>query len=237
MNLSIVIPCLNESNTVATCIEKCKDVIKKLDISAEIIVVDNGSSDCSAFIAKKSGAKVFQCQTIGYGAALCEGFKKALGEYVLFVDADDSYDCNQIDKLYNTIIEQNADIIIGSRFKGYIEKNAMPFLHRYIGNPFLTMCLNFLFKTNLSDSQSGMRVFKRNILENIKFKEKGMVFATEFILFGIYNHFKISEIGINFYKDKRGCKGHLRTWQDGFSILIFLLMQRLKLKSHKALIL
>lgn len=219
--LSVVIPCLNEEQTIGLCINKCLSVFKKLNIVGEVIVSDNGSTDTSIDIAKNLGARVVACTNKGYGAALKNGFAHALGKYVLMGDADDSYDFNQIDKFLNKI-EEDYDMVIGTRLKGTIHKGAMPFLHRYLGNPVLTFLVNLFGKLHISDSQCGMRIFKKNSLNNLKLTSDGMEFATELLLLSSKSNWKIAEIPIEYFKDGRNRKPHLKTWSDGFRHLRFI---------------
>jgi len=226
MKISVVIPCLNEEKTISTCVKKCVDSFSKLQIEGEVIVVDNGSSDNSASLAQREGAKVISCVEKGYGSAIRCGFEVAQGEYVLMADADNSYDFNAIPDFYNEIIKTNSDMVIGSRLKGRIHKGAMPFLHRYLGTPVLTLILNILYGTKISDSQCGMRMFKKDSLTKIEFKMPGMEFASELLIGFSQAKMKISEIPIEFFKDGRGRKGHLRPWADGKRHLSLLLIER-----------
>ena len=171
--ISVVIPCYNEEKNIEKCIQKSFSAFEKLGVEGEVIVVDNNSTDKSSEIAKNSGAKVVFCEQIGYGNALRYGFKAASGKYIIMGDGDDSYDFSEIPEFYLEITTKNADMITGTRLKGTIHKGAMPFLHRYLGTPVLTFILNLLYKTKISDSQCGMRMFKRDCLDKIEFKTTG----------------------------------------------------------------
>ncbi len=226
MDLSVVIPCLNEEKTIGICIEKCKKTFKELGIDAEVIVSDNNSQDNSRQIAENMGAKVVLCKTKGYGATLQEGFKKASGKYILMADGDASYDFYSIKDFWEKK-DDNFDMIIGSRFKGVINHDAMPLLHRYFGTPLLTFIVNVLFNAGISDSQSGMRFFRKESLDKIKLETTGMEFASELTVKFKLQKMKILEIPINFYKDGReDRKPHLNPWCDGFRHLWYILKIR-----------
>ncbi len=223
MDLSVVIPCLDEEETIKICVEKCLKVFNDLNIEGEVIVSDNGSKDNSLKFAKESGAMVVQCKIKGYGSTIREGFKYAKGKYILVADGDNSYDFLQIKDFWENL-NQDFDMIIGSRFKGNIEKGAMPNLHRYFGTPLLTFITNFLFKTNISDSQSGMRFLKKESLDKIKLETTGMEFASELTAKFKKNGMKIIEIPINLYKDgRKNKKPHLNPWRDGLRHLFCML--------------
>ena len=189
IELSVIIPCLNEEKTISTCIEKCLNSFRILNINGEIIVSDNGSTDNSIKEALAAGAEVVNCTQKGYGNALKFGFSKASGKYVIMGDADNTYDFNEIPKLYNQIKSVDADIVNGSRFKGNIEKNAMPFLHRYLGTPVLTNLVNVLYKTRVSDITSGLKIFKLASYKKTNCISGGMQFVVELLL-----EFKIKKL-------------------------------------------
>lgn len=228
LDLTVVIPALNEEKTVGRCIKKCFASFKQLGINAEVIVVDNGSSDDTILLSKKAGAKVFLCTDKGYGNALRYGFSKACGKYVLMADADDSYNFLAIPDFYSKMNASDSDMVIGTRLKGKIHKGAMPFLHRYLGTPVLTFILNCLYGTKISDSQCGMRMFKKEALDKIIFTSTGMEFASELLVKFSKHKMQISEIPIELFKDGRGHKGHLNTWRDGFRHLCYLLKEKRK---------
>ena len=219
MKISVVIPCLDEEKTISICVKKCRDSFSKMQIDGEVIVVDNGSSDDSAKLAQIEGAKVVHCVEKGYGSAIRCGFETAQGDYVLIADADNSYDFGAIADFYNVIVRTNSDMVIGSRFKGKIHKDAMPFLHRYLGTPVLTLVLNILYGTKISDSQCGMRMFKKESLDKINFETVGMDFASELLIKFSLAKMKVTEIPIELFKDGRERKGHLRPWRDGLNHL------------------
>lgn len=225
--LSVVIPCLNEEETIRICIEKCFNSFEKLGIKGEVIISDNGSTDKSVEIAEKLGAKVYAILNKGYGIALKNGFSKAEGAYILMGDGDNSYDFNQIDIFYNKI-QEGYDMVTGSRFKGKIHRNAMPFLHRYLGTPVLTILVDFFWGLKISDCQCGMKIFKKDSLQQINLESNGMEFVTELSIKAAIANWKITEVPIEFFKDGRSRKPHLRTWPDGLRNLKLILKTKIK---------
>ena len=227
LELSIVIPCLNEEDTVGQCIDKAFSNLKKLKISGEIILSDNGSSDKSVSIARTKGAKIVHVQNKGYGAALKAGIEKSKGKFILFADADNSYDFNQIDKFYEELKKGN-DLVQGCRLEsggGKIEKGAMPFSHRYFGTPLLSFVARLFYKLPFKDIFCGMRAFKKETYLKSAHISDGMVFAIENLIklknFGN----NVKEVPINFYKDGRvNTKNHLSTINDGLRSLKLLLI-------------
>lgn len=227
IDLSVVIPCLNEEKTIGICIDKCFDMFEKMGIQGEVIVSDNGSSDRSIEIAEEKGARVCHCEEKGYGITLRTGFNNASGKYILMADADDSYDFRQIDKFYNKI-QEGYDMVMGTRLNGIIHKGAMPFLHRYLGTPVLTMLVNILWGLKITDSQCGMRIFKKESLDKVQLKCDGMEFATELLTKAASEKWLITEIPIEFFKDGRSGKPHLRPWRDGLRHLRLIIKTKLK---------
>lgn len=225
-DLSVVIPCLNEEETIALCINKCIKSFEKFGINGEVIISDNGSQDNSIEISKNLGAKVYPCIDKGYGAALRNGFAQAKGKYILMADADNSYDFNQIDDFY-TKIKEGYDMVVGTRLKGKIHKGAMPSLHRYLGTPVLTFLVNLFWGLKISDSQCGMRLFKKECFDKIEFESSGMEFATELLIKAAREKWKIAEIPIEFFKDGRSRKPHLRPWRDGYRHLKLIIESKL----------
>jgi glycosyltransferase involved in cell wall biosynthesis len=227
LELSIVIPCLNEEDTVGLCIDKAFSNLKKLKITGEVILSDNGSSDNSVSIAQTKGAKIVNVKNKGYGAALKAGIEKSKGKYILFADADNSYDFNQIDKFYEELKKGN-DLVQGCRLEsggGKIEKGAMPFSHRYFGTPLLSFVARLFYKLPFKDIFCGMRAFKRETYLKSTHISDGMVFAIENLIklknFGN----NVKEVPINFYKDGRvNTKNHLSTINDGLRSLKLLLI-------------
>ena len=184
MDLSVVIPCLNESETIATCIEKAKKEIQKLNISAEIIVSDNGSTDGSIQISERMGAKVFPCLEKGYGSAVINGINNSQGKYILIADADDSYNFEDLPIFYKKINE-GYDLVQGCRMPsggGKIEKGAMPISHRIIGNPMFSFLGKIFYSLPFNDVYCGMKILRKNFFKNANFFSKGMVFCLEILI-------------------------------------------------------
>jgi glycosyltransferase involved in cell wall biosynthesis len=216
-------PCLNEEETLGICIEKAQKTIHDLGLDAEIVVADNGSTDRSIEIAEKLGARVVHQPARGYGSAYLAGFAAAEGKYLVMGDSDDSYDWTDIDRFVEPL-RQGYDMVMGTRIKGTIEPGAMPFLHRYVGNPALTGVLNLLFKAGISDSHCGMRSFTREAYRGMHLRTTGMEFASEMVIKASKAGLRITEIPITLGKDKRTRPPHLRTWRDGWRHLRFMLM-------------
>ncbi len=222
IGVSVVIPSLNEAKTIGTCIKKIKTVFKKYGIKGEIIVADN-STDETPKIAESLGAKVVTPDKRGYGYAYLYGFKYARGKYIVIGDADDTYDFLEIPKLLEPLMKDEADMVIGSRFKGEIKKGAMPWLHRYIGNPVLTKFLNVFFGTKISDAHCGFRAIKKDALEKLNLKSPGMEFASEMIIKAAQKDLRIKEVPITYYPRKGG-KSKLKSFSDGWRHLRFMLL-------------
>lgn len=223
MEISVVIPCLNEELNIKKCIEKCFNAFAILGVEGEVIVVDNNCTDNTAQIAKESGARVVECKPAGYGYALQEGFKNAQGRFIILGDGDDSYDFNEIPKFYKKITSTDCAMVTGTRIKGDIKKGAMPFLHRYLGTPVLTMILNLLYGAGISDVNCGMRMFYREYLDKLTFTAGGMEFASELFVLFAKNNFKIAEIPIALYPVTNGRAPKLNTFRDGFRHLVYLI--------------
>jgi glycosyltransferase involved in cell wall biosynthesis len=223
IGVSVILPCLNEEKTIAASINNAKLGLKKLSLPSEIIVIDNGSTDDSISISENLGARVVKEKSRGYGFALASGINEAQFEYILMADADDSYELENLDEF---IIELGieCDLVIGNRFKGGIEKGAMPFLHQFIGNPFLSFIGKYLFKLQTNDFHCGMRAFKKSKILDLKLVTGGMEFASEMLVKASLKKFRIKEIPTKLRKDGRGARSHLRTWRDGFRHLFFLLI-------------
>lgn len=223
IELSIVMPCLNEAETLERCIVKAQQALAHHAICGEVIVADNGSNDGSSDIAAKAGALVVEVTHKGYGAALSAGILKASGQYVLMADSDDSYDFGEI-MPFLVKLRQGDTLVMGTRIKGKIMPGAMPPLHRYFGNPVLTGLGNLFFHTRLSDYHSGMRGFDRQKMLALSLRTPGMEFATEMIVKAALNKAIISEVPISYRKDGRTRPPHLRTWRDGWRHLRFMLL-------------
>lgn len=231
IEVSIVMPCLNEEKTLAICIQKAQKYFSTHSILGEIIIGDNGSTDNSINIALAEGAKVVSVTEKGYGKALMGGFKASKGRYIIMGDSDDSYDFENLSPFIDKLNE-GYDLVIGNRFKGGIEANAMPFLHKYLGNPILTYIGNLFFDVNIYDFQCGLRGIKRDVLEIIQLSSPGMEFASEMIVKSKFHQLKITEVPTPLFKDGRKRPPHLNTWTDGWRHLKFLISYRIKTLSY-----
>lgn len=223
MELTILMPCLNEAETIGTCIRKANDWIKKNKVDAEILVSDNGSTDGSQKIAYDMGARVIHAPEKGYGAALIFGILNAKGMYVIMGDSDDSYDFSSLSPFLDKLRE-GYDLVMGNRFKGGIEKGAMPFLHRYFGTPLLSFIARLFFNTPIGDIQCGLRGFKQNLVTRLHLQTLQMEFASEMIVKASLFNVKIAEVPATLVKDGRTRSPHLRTWRDGWRNLRFYFM-------------
>ena len=219
--VSVVLPCLNEEVTIGECIKNIKNIFKKENINGEIIVSDNGSTDNSVEIAKSLNVKVVYQQLKGYGAAYIKGIHEARGKFIIMADSDATYDFLEIPILLKPL-KKGYDFVIGTRFKGTIKKGAMPWAHRYIGNPFLSGLVNLFFKTNLSDVHCGFRAFTKEAFEKMNLKTTGMEFASEMVVSASKNRLKICEVPISY--NKRKGKSKLKSFSDGWRHLRFILM-------------
>ena len=228
MKLTILIPCLNEEETLEKVIKKVKRYLKKnnLENESEILISDNGSVDNSIDIAKNNNVKFCICQDKGYGNAIINGINNANGAYIVMGDADMSYDFEEIDDFIK-YLDEGYDMVIGNRFKGGIEKGAMPFLHK-LGVPFLSYIGNLLFKTPVGDFHCGLRSFKKDKIKKLNLECGGMEFASEIICKAQFYNFRIKEVSIKLYKDQRNKKSHLRTFRDGFRHLKYMILLKRK---------
>lgn len=225
-SVSIIFPCLNEEESIGYCINEIKDIFSGHNKQIEIIVVDNGSIDNSENIAKECGAIVLNENKKGYGSALRRGFAKAKGEIIVMLDADGTYDPSKLPYMIDLIKNNNVDFVIGDRFNGKIEKGAMPWLHRRIGNPFLTFVLNRIYGMEISDAHCGLRVFRKTILTLLNLETSGMEFASEMLVkLSQINNISITQVPITFRKRKGG-NPHLRSFRDGWRHLFFLVKNR-----------
>lgn len=224
MEFSFVLPCLNESASLSYCINQIHEGVKKAGISSyEIVVSDNGSEDGTREIALQEGARVIEVPQRGYGAALRSGISAAKGKYVIMGDADASYDFSDI-RGFIEALEAGTALVIGSRFRGKIMPGAMPFLHRWLGNPILTQLANLFFGTRLSDYHCGLRAFRRDTIMALDLQMTGMEYASEMIIRASVSGVSIAEVPITYYPDQRGRSSHLRTWRDGWRHLRFLML-------------
>jgi len=221
--LSIVMPCLNEAETVSTCIQKAKRFLKTSRIPGEIIIADNGSTDGSLELAREAGASVVHVKEKGYGSALLGGLKAAQGEYIIMGDADDSYDFSNL-MAFVDALDNGSDLVMGNRFQGEIKSGAMPFLHQYLGNPVLSRLGRLFFKINIGDFHCGLRGFRKEAILGLDLQTTGMEFASEMIVKASMRGLKVTEVPTILYPDGRTRPPHLRTWSDGWRHLRFLLM-------------
>lgn len=223
LELTILMPCLNEELTLGICIKKAKKSLEENNIRGEIVIGDNGSTDRSIEIAESLGARVVHVPEKGYGSALIGGINAAKGKYVIMGDSDDSYDFSRL-MLHVEKLREGYDLVMGNRFKGGIEKGAMPFLHRYLGNPVLTFVGRLFFNTSIRDFHCGLRGFNRERMASINLECPGMEFASEMVVKSLLNDFKITEVPTTLSKDGRDRPPHLNTWTDGWRHLRFLLL-------------
>jgi glycosyltransferase involved in cell wall biosynthesis len=222
VEVSVVIPSKDEEETIGVCINKIRKVFESGGVVGEIIVSDS-SKDRTPIIAKKLGAKVVTPDRKGYGYAYTYGFRHVKGKYVVIGDADDTYDFTEMPRLLEPLMKGEADLVIGSRFKGKIEKGAMPWHHRWIGNPALTWFLNFFFKAGVSDAHSGFRAITKEALERLNLDAEGMEFASEMIIKAVDKGLRVKEVPISYYK-RRNNNSKLSSFQDGWRHLKFMLM-------------
>src|ERR1700756_4781064 len=223
IDVSVVIPCLNEANSIGLCVEKAVKAIQDVQLRGEVVVADNGSSDGSIEIAQKLGARVIPVPQKGYGSALNAGIRASRGAFIVMGDADDSYDFSDVPRFVEEW-RKGSEIVMGNRFAGEIKPGAMPWHHKYIGNPGLTGLLNLFFHSGIGDTHCGMRGFTREIFERIDVRSSGMEFASEFVIKAAQIGAKTSEIPITLWKDKRGRPPHLRSVRDGWRHLRFMLL-------------
>jgi glycosyltransferase involved in cell wall biosynthesis len=223
VELTILMPCLNEAETLATCIGKAHRFIARTAISAEVVVADNGSTDGSIEIAQRGGARVVHVRKRGYGAALYGGVKAARGRFVIMGDADDSYDFEHLDG-FVAALRSGADLVMGNRFKGGIKPGAMPFQNRYLGNPGLSAIGQLFFRCPIGDFHCGLRGFSRDAFERMNLQTIGMEFASEMAVKATLLNMRIVEVPTTLSKDGRSRPPHLRPWRDGWRHLRFMLL-------------
>jgi glycosyltransferase involved in cell wall biosynthesis len=221
--VSVVMPCLNESLTLGTCIKKAQGTIDRLGVLGEIIVADNGSIDGSQSLAENLGARLVPIEARGYGSALRGGIAAARGKYVIMGDSDDSYDFTQLEDFLNKL-DEGYDLVMGNRFLGEIKPGAMPFLHRHVGNPVLSWIGRLFFGCPVGDFQCGLRAFRKDAIGRLDLQTTGMEFSTEMVVKATLFNLRIAEIGTVLSPDGRDRPPHLRTWKDGWRYLRFLLL-------------
>ncbi len=227
IDVTIVMPCLNEAEWLPVCIANAKEALdvmrQELGLLGEIIIADNGSFDGSQLIARALGVRVVEVDRRGYGAALVGGLRSANGTYLVMGDADGSYDFRESVAMVRQLVE-GADLCMGSRFKGRIKVGAMPWKNRYVGNPILTFILNLFFKTRISDAHCGLRALTKSSFEQLDLTGHGMEFASELIIKAALKNLKIVEVPATLSRDLRDRPPHLRPWRDGWRHLRYLLM-------------
>jgi glycosyltransferase involved in cell wall biosynthesis len=223
VEVTVVLPCLNEAETLAVCVQKAVKCLAELGVKGEVLVSDNGSTDGSQEIAVANGARVVSAPIRGYGGALMAGIEAARGEYVIMADSDDSYDLSNLGPFIDKLREGN-DVVMGNRFKGGIGPGAMPPLHRYLGNPVLSWLGRWLFNLKVGDFHCGIRGFSRDRILALGLCMPGMEFASELVVRASLAGYSIVEVPTTLQKDGRSRPPHLRTWRDGWRHLRFLLV-------------
>jgi glycosyltransferase involved in cell wall biosynthesis len=223
LELTILMPCLNEAETLPTCIDKARHYLDRSGIRGEILVADNGSTDGSREIAAERGARVVSVAERGYGAALKAGIQAAGGRYVIMGDADDSYDFSDLNP-FVTKLREGAELVMGNRFKGGIAPGAMPRLHKYLGNPVLSGIGRLFFKSPIGDFHCGLRGFDRQAIAALGLESPGMEFASEMVVKATLRHKAIAEVPTMLSPDGRSRPPHLRSWRDGWRHLKFLML-------------
>ena len=223
IEVSVVMPCLNEAETLETCILKAQKAFRQANIAGEVIIADNGSADGSPEIAERLGAKVAHVAARGYGSALMGGIASASGKYIIMGDADASYDFEHIPRFLDRL-RANSDLVMGNRFKGGIAPDAMPPLHRYLGNPMLSRLGRLFFGGSCGDFYCGLRGFSKKAYETMGLRTTGMEFATEMVVKATLLGMKVTEVPTTLSPDGRSRPPHLRTWRDGWRTLRFFLL-------------
>jgi len=223
LELTVVMPCLDEAETLATCIEKATRCLSDHGIDGEVLIADNGSTDGSQDIARRCGARVVDVERKGYGSALLGGIAAARGRYVIMADADDSYDFSALMPFVEKLRE-GYELVMGNRFRGGIAPGAMPPLHRYLGNPVLTAIGRLLFRSPCGDFHCGLRGFEKKAIDSLRLQTTGMEFASEMVVKSTLLGLRIAEVPTTLSPDGRSRPPHLRSWRDGWRHLRFLLL-------------
>jgi glycosyltransferase involved in cell wall biosynthesis len=222
IKVSAVMPCLNEERTVGVCIEKALTAFREMGIVGEVIVADNGSVDASVALAEALGARVVNVAKRGYGSALLAGIEAARGDYIIMADSDDSYDWLAVEPFIRSLDEGN-DLVVGNRFAGGIDPGAMPYLHRFFGNPVLSGLARLIHRVPIGDFHCGMRAFRRAAISRMQVRTSGMEFATEMIVNSANAGLRIAEVPTRLHRDGRDRPPHLRSFRDGWRHLRFIL--------------
>ena len=223
VEFSIVMPCLNEAETLAVCIQKAQRSLDEHKVVGEIVVADNGSSDGSQEIATRLGARIVNVASRGYGSALMAGINAARGQYVIMGDADDSYDFATLGPFISQL-RAGYDLVMGNRFLGGIKPGAMPALHRYLGNPVLTTLGRLFFRSPVGDFHCGLRGFSKSAVTKLNLQTTGMEFASEMVVKATLHSMRVTEVPTILSPDGRSRAPHLRSWRDGWRHLRFLLL-------------
>jgi hypothetical protein len=223
LELTILMPCLNEAETVASCVQKARSFLARTGIAGEVLVADNGSSDGSIELARAAGARVVGIAQRGYGSALRGGIDAARGRFVIMCDSDGSHDIEQLDGFVAGLHAGNT-MVVGNRFRGGIRPGAMPWGHRYLGNPLLTFVGRLFFSSPVGDFHCGLRGFDRGAAQQLCLQAPGMEFASEFIVKATLAGWRITEVPTVMWPAGRSRAPHLRSWRDGWRHLRFLLM-------------
>lgn len=221
--LSVIMPCLNEEETIGTCILKARQAMDRLNILGEIVVGDNGSTDRSREIGQELGARVISVKERGYGSALLGAIQASHGKFIIMGDADDSYDFAGLEPFIEKL-RDGYDLVMGNRFKGGIRYGAMPLLHRYLGNPVLTSIGRLFFRSPCGDFHCGLRGFRRDAIKELDLRTTGMEFASEMVVKATLRKMRITEVPTTLSPDGRSRPPHLRSWRDGWRHLRFLLL-------------
>jgi glycosyltransferase involved in cell wall biosynthesis len=223
IELTILMPCLNEAETIEICVQKATSFLARGNVLGEVLVADNGSTDGSPQLATAKGARVVTIRKRGYGSALRHGIRSARGRFVIMCDADDSYDVSDLEA-FLVKLREGYELVVGNRFQGGIESGAMPLLHRYLGIPVLSLCGRLFFRTRIGDFHCGLRGFNRERITALNLHTTGMEFASEIVVAAALQGYKITEVPTTLKRDGRSRPPHLRTWHDGWRHLRFLLM-------------
>ncbi len=220
-DVSVIMPCLNEAATVARCVVKARAALERAGLSGEVVVADNGSDDGSPALAEAAGARVVAAPVRGYGAAYLAGLEAARGTYLVLGDADDTYDFGAVPE-FVAALKAGNDVVLGSRFRGRILPGAMPWLHRYVGNPVLSGILSVFFGRRVSDAHCGLRAMTRDASDRMRLRSSGMEFASEMVALALRHQLTVAEIPITYYP--RGGESKLRSFRDGWRHLRFMLL-------------
>jgi glycosyltransferase involved in cell wall biosynthesis len=223
LELTILMPCLNEAKTLEECLRKARDFLERNSVSGEVVVADNGSTDGSREIARRCGARVVEVPVRGYGAALYAGSLAARGRFIIVGDSDGSYDFSKLQEFVEKLRE-GYELVMGNRFQGGIQPGAMPWKNRYIGNPVLSGAARLVFRCPVGDLHCGLRGYSREAFQRMDLRTTGMEFASEMVIKATFLEMKICEVPVQLHKDGRSRPSHLRPWRDGWRHLRFMLL-------------